>query len=48
MFIFDTHVHSCLKWYEPVGSLLYQMDANSVSRALLVAIHGDFDSSYMF
>lgn len=48
MFIYDTHVHCSPDWYEPIESLLYHMDKNDVSRALLVPFHGNYDSSYIF
>ena len=47
MYLFDAHIHSCAKWYEPFESALYHMDLHGVSKALLVPIHGDFDSEYV-
>jgi L-fuconolactonase len=44
--IIDTHCHVALAWYEPVESLLYQMDRNDVAHAVLVQINGQFDNSY--
>lgn len=46
MHIVDTHCHVSNSWYEPVESLLYQMDQNNVASALLVQMAGEFDNSY--
>jgi L-fuconolactonase len=48
MVIVDTHCHASLDWYEPVETLLYQMDANGVDHGVLVQINGQFDNEYQF
>ncbi len=42
----DSHCHVSTLWYEPVESLLYQMDAYGVEHAVLVQIQGQFDNTY--
>ena len=44
--IVDAHCHVSLKWYEPVDTLLFQMDRCGVERACLVQMLGEFDNSY--
>jgi L-fuconolactonase len=46
MRIVDTHSHVSPYWYEPVESLLYQMDRNGVEQALLVQYMGQYDNAY--
>lgn len=48
MLIVDTHCHATPIWYEPVESLIYQMDRNGVEKAVLVQIQGYFDNEYQF
>ena len=48
MLIVDAHCHATPLWYEPVESLLYQMDRNGVEKAVLVQIRGLFDNDYQF
>jgi L-fuconolactonase len=48
MDIVDAHCHASPCWYEPVESLLYQMDHNCVERAVLVQIRGQTDNEYLF
>jgi len=48
MRIVDTHCHVSLCWYEPVESLLYQMDRNGVDKAVLIQLQGQFDNEYQF
>ena len=45
--IVDSHVHASPIWYEPVESLLRQLDANRVAKAVLVQQGGQFDNSYI-
>lgn len=47
MLIIDSHVHTGENWSEPVDVLLYQMDTNGVSHAVLVAHNGNYDNSYL-
>ncbi len=46
--IVDTHCHVSTLWYEPVESLLRQMDRNAVEKAVLVQMGGQYDNSYQF
>jgi L-fuconolactonase len=46
MFIFDSHVHTSKNWFEPVETLLNEMERNGVSRALLIPFAGNPDNSY--
>jgi L-fuconolactonase len=46
MTIVDTHCHVSLAWYNPVESLLFQMDQNQVDHAVLIQIGGQLDNSY--
>lgn len=48
MVIVDTHCHVSPAWYEPVESLLHQMDANGVEHAVLVQMHGQTSNEYQF
>lgn len=45
--IIDSHVHVAPNWYEPVETLLFQMDAYGVDKAVLVQQQGQFDNSYL-
>jgi hypothetical protein len=36
MMIVDTHCHALPHWFEPVETLLHQMNANGVEKATLV------------
>jgi predicted TIM-barrel fold metal-dependent hydrolase len=47
MLIIDSHVHTGVNWSEPVDVLLYQMDSNQVSNAVLVQHNGNYDNSYL-
>jgi len=42
----DAHCHASPLWFEPVESLLFQMDRNGVEKAVLTQILGQFDNSY--
>jgi L-fuconolactonase len=48
MVVVDTHCHASLDWYEPIETLLYEMDRNAVDHAVLVQINGQFDNAYQF
>jgi len=48
MEIIDAHCHASPCWYEPVESLLYQMDRHGIERAVLVQIRGQTDNDYLF
>ena len=44
--VIDTHAHVSPFWYEPVETLLYQMDRHDVDRAALIQYNGQFDNGY--
>jgi len=46
MRIVDSHCHVSSVWYEPVESLLFQMDRCGVERAVLVQLLGQYDNAY--
>lgn len=48
MAIVDSHCHVSNFWYEPVESLLNQMERNGVDHAVLVQMMGQYDNSYQF
>jgi L-fuconolactonase len=48
MVVVDTHCHASLDWYEPIETLLYEMDSNGVDHAVLIQIMGQFDNAYQF
>ena len=41
--IIDTHVHASPHWYEPVESILDQMNRNDVDKTVLIQFRGQFD-----
>lgn len=48
MLIVDSHVHTGINWSEPVEVLLFQMEQNGVSHAVLAGHNGNFDNGYLF
>ena len=48
MVIVDSHCHVSPYWYEPVESLLFQMNQNGVEKAVLVQYMGQFNNEYQF
>ena len=48
MRIIDTHCHAGLNWFEPVETLLHEMDTNRVSAAVLIQHGGTYDNDYLF
>lgn len=48
MLIVDTHCHASPHWYEPVESLLAQMDRHGVDKAVLVQLNGQYNNAYQF
>jgi L-fuconolactonase len=42
----DSHCHVSPIWYEPVETLLYQMDTNGVHGAVLIQMQGQTDNTY--
>jgi len=45
--IIDAHCHGSSRWYEPVETLLFRMDACGVERAVLIQLLGSIDSRDM-
>jgi L-fuconolactonase len=45
--IVDSHCHVSALWYEPVESLLAQMDRTGVQQAVLVQLLGQYDNGYL-
>ncbi len=48
MMIVDSHCHISLSWYEPVETLLFQMDRYEVAHAVLVQMQGQMNNDYQF
>lgn len=44
--LIDAHCHASPLWYEPVESLLFQMDRNGVQKAVLTQLLGEFHNEY--
>ena len=44
--IVDSHCHVSPTWYEPVESLLFQMDRNGVEHAILIQMMGQANNAY--
>jgi L-fuconolactonase len=44
--IVDSHCHATLAWFEPVETLVHQMDRNGVAHAILIQVRGQYDNSY--
>ena len=47
MLIVDTHCHTSQAWFQPVDTLLSEMDIAGVDNALLVQMRGEYDNSYL-
>ena len=47
MVVVDTHCHASPYWYEPIETLLDQMNRNSVDKATIIQIGGEYDNSYI-
>ena len=45
--IIDSHVHTGENWAEPVDVLLYQMQCNNVSHAVLIGHNGNYYNGYL-
>lgn len=45
MTVVDSHCHAADGWFEPLDTLLYQMERNGVDKAVLVQIRGKYDNS---
>ena len=48
MKIVDSHCHAGLSWFEPVETLVYQLDTNGVEQGVLIQHRGAYDNSYLF
>ena len=46
MEIIDSHCHVSPVWFEPVDTLLYEMQRNEVAQAVLTQLLGQFDNGY--
>lgn len=46
MEVIDTHCHVSPVWFEPVETLLFQMDRNGVTHAVLTQLLGQHDNEY--
>ncbi len=44
--IVDSHCHVSASWYEPVETLLFQMERNDVGHAILIQMFGQYDNAY--
>lgn len=44
--VIDSHCHASLRWFEPVETLLFQMDRCGVEHAVLIGNLFEFDQSY--
>ena len=47
MIVVDTHCHVATNWFEPVEMMLYQMNLNSVEKAVLIQHGGNYDNRYL-
>lgn len=47
MVLVDSHCHVSPSWYEPVESLLYQMERNGVAQAILIQMMGQEHNDYL-
>lgn len=48
MQIIDTHCHAGHNWFEPVETLLFEMNANAVDGGVLIQHGGTYDNGYLF
>src|SRR5919199_4348638 len=46
MVVVDSHCHASRDWYEPIETLLFEMDRYDVEQAVLIQINGQYDNSY--
>jgi L-fuconolactonase len=46
MVVVDSHCHASREWYEPIETLLFEMDRYDVEQAVLIQINGQYDNSY--
>ena len=48
MLVIDTHCHAGRNWFEPVETLVFQMDRCGVAAAVLIQHGGTYDNDYLF
>lgn len=48
MLVVDSHCHAGPYWFEPVESLLFEMDRNDVDAAILIQFNGQTNNDYLF
>ncbi len=48
MIVVDSHCHVSRSWYEPVETLLFQMERYNVAHAVLVQMQGQTNNDYQF
>lgn len=46
--IVDAHCHASTVWYEPIETLLFEMDRNGVDHAILIQMMGQTNNDYQF
>ena len=46
MTVVDSHCHASLVWFQPVETLLHEMDRNQVDQAVLIQMMGQTDNTY--
>jgi L-fuconolactonase len=46
--IADAHCHASTVWYEPIETLLFEMDRNGVDHAILIQMMGQSNNAYQF
>ena len=44
--VVDSHTHVARSWYEPIETLLFEMDRNGVDQAVLIQMRGQTDNRY--
>lgn len=44
--IVDSHCHASHAWFQPVETLVHEMDQHGVAHAILIQIRGQYDNSY--
>ena len=48
MRIIDTHCHAGRNWFEPIETLVHEMDTNRVDEAVLIQHGGTYNNDYLF
>ncbi len=47
MLIVDAHVHAGQCWFQPVETVLFEMQRNGVAKAVLIQFWGNYDNRYV-